>query len=296
MSDRAPSPARLELVPFRPGVILVTFDAPESGFHARRLLEAHAAQGKSSLGLPFPPAAAVISLQTGTSRCFEQVLALRSLCPQLAAANVQHRHAGREDFDFLREEGIQVLLDAVSTPSVGWISLEQSFGEPLPQHVIEGFTRARHEAVVASKHIMLFSPALSPALRRQLARFVDEVVEIDTCEPDPNARHSFSVRWSGARFVGDLGAGAVMVSTQLQDGWFHYRGAAYVSKDVAGRVMWRLRCADWTLQAIADLLRLNRSSVKRRLDQMPPVRSIRLPDGWLERYRDYLDVSTEGEI
>jgi hypothetical protein len=296
MSDRAHCPALLDLVPFRPGVVLVTFDAAESGFHARHLLEAHAAQGKSSLSLPFPPAAPVISLQTGTSRSFAQMRSFRGLCPQLAAANVEHRHAGREDFDFLREEGFQVLLDAVSTPSAGWVSLEQSFGEPLPQHVIEGFTRARHEALGASKHIMLFSSAPSPVLRQQIARFVDEVVEIDTCEPDPNARHSFSVRWSGARFVGDLGTGAVMVSVRLQNDRYRYRGAAYVSKDLAGRVMWRLRCADWTLQTIADLFRLNRSSVKRRLDQMPPVRPMRLPAGWLERYRDYLDISTEGEI
>lgn len=274
----------------------MTFDAPESGFHARRVLEAQAAQGKSTLRLPFPPPAPVISLHTGTLRSFEQLRAFRSLCPQLAAAGVEHRHAGREEFDFLREEGIQVLLDAVSSPSAGWVSLEQSFGEPMPQHVIEGFTRARHEAVAASKHVMIFSPKLPPVLRRQIVRFVDEVVEVDTCEPGPNARHSFSVRWRGASFVGDFGGGAAMVSVQFQDGRYRYKGTPYISQDVAGRVMWRLRCASWTLQGIADFFRLNRSSVKRRLDQMPPVRPMRLPDGWLERYRDCLDVPAESEI
>lgn len=295
MSNRPHSPGLPDLVPFRPGFVLVTFDAPESGFHARHLLEAHAAQGKRTLGLPFPPAASVVSLHTGSVRSFEQVRALHSACPQLASSNVKHRHVGRDDFDFLREEGIRVLLETVSKSSAAWISLEQSFGEPLPQHVVEGFTRARHEAVHASKHIMLFTAAPSPVLLRQLARFVDEVVEVETCEPEPNARSSFSVRWNGARFLNDLGAPGVMVSLRLENGRYGYRGAPYVSKDLAGRVMWRLRCARWTLQAIAELLRVNRSTVKRRLDQMPPLRPIEVPDDWLDQHRDHLDLAPVSE-
>ncbi|MDP9880274.1 hypothetical protein J2W25_004602 [Variovorax boronicumulans] len=284
------------MIPFKPGTIHVTCDEPETGFHARRLLEAHAAQGSSDLGLPFPSTGAVVSLQTGTERDFEQAQILRRLGLPSSKADVEYRHAGREGFNFLREEGITVLLNALSAPAAGWIAFEQRFDHPLPEHVIEGLTRAKHEAIAASKHIMLFSPACSPALLQQLGRLVDEIIEIETCEPEPSARISFCVRWSGARYMGDLGLGPVMVSAQLQNGGYHYRGAPFVSKDVAGRVMWRLRGAGWTLQAIAELFRMNRSTVKRRLDQMPPVRPKELPEGWLDRYRDCLDISAGDDI
>jgi hypothetical protein len=234
----------------------------------------------------------VVSLHSGTARSFEQIRLLAALCTDGAdgEAEIEQRHIGRDGFDPCRDESISSLLAVLDPLPNSLICVDQPFTAPLPDHVVEGITRLKQAAVAAGSHIMLFSSHVPASIRAQLTRIVDEVIDVEECEPEPGARLSFHIRWLGSMHLAGLDEASVMCSVRVTDRRYTYKGERFIAKDVKGRVMWLLRCQGWSLEAIGSLLKLNRSTVKRRLDQLPPLREISRPEDWLSCYRDVLDL------
>ncbi|MBK6008677.1 hypothetical protein JJB11_21460 [Ramlibacter ginsenosidimutans] len=292
MSKVSRTALALRQVPLRPGMTLVTMDSEEHEFHARYLIERHAAEGSDKLGIPFPEPRRVVSLHAGTPRSFEQIRLLAELCAagRKEPRGLERRHIGRQGFDPCRDEGIGAVLGELTGSTKALVCFEQPVSDPLPNHVIEGLTRFKQLAVSAASHIVVFTKRVSAPSRLQLERLADEVIDVEACEPEAGARHSFHIRWHGALHLDGLNHGTVMCSVRVAQDRYVYKADPFVAKDLSGRVMWMLRCEGWQLEAIAKLVGVNRSTVKRRLDQMPPTRELDLAEGWLERYRDALDL------
>jgi hypothetical protein len=292
MSAKDCKPLPFQQVPIKPGLTLVMTDSDEQKLHVKFVIQRHAAKGSRKLGIPFPKLGRLVSLHACTSRAFEQIRLLGDLCTPNTGGrlNIEQRHIGRDGFDPCRDEGINTVLEILQSSPGIWLCIDQPLTAPLPDHVIEGLTRLKQAATANGSHIMVFSTEVPSSVRTHLGRIVDEIIEVQNCEPEPGARHSFHVKWHGALHLGGLDDGSVMCSVRIAEGRYAYKGEPFIATDLRSRVMWLLRCQGWSLEAIATLLKVNRSTVKRRLDQLPRSREVDLPDDWLDRYRDALDL------
>lgn len=284
--------------PLRPGLILVSVTDRRLMVYARAFVERVAARGMNSLGIPFPKLQELVSLRAGSPRSFVEARAVASRLgkPDRSAPDPKLEHVGRADFDFCRDEGIGVLLKWLQDSTPRWVVFEQPISNLLSPHLVDGLAAIRQAAQLAKSFAIAFLVEPNPAVLSQLLRLADDSLEVRTCEAELQARHSFSMHWDGASHLPELGMPATMISLKLKDGRLSVKVEPFVAKSLLSRVIWKMRASGMTYENISNEVDLHKSSVKRRLDKMPPVIAWDPPHGWLDNYREVLNLSKSESV
>jgi hypothetical protein len=293
-ASRQASRLAISQQPINPGVIWVAAEDREVLLHGRIVLELCAARGSRKAGIPFQNHLSLLALHTGPYREFQEIKRIAECVVSNRIASPVHRiWVGQEGFNFLSSEGLRAATMRYFPKSVEPMctSIHQPLSaQPLPQ-TVNAIASMQPEIKGMGHLALIFSswPAAS-ADQILLRSAVDELVTLERCEPEPDTLLSFNVKLSGGDLLGRFSAGSVMVDVHVVDDYIRYRFRPFVSKQLLDRYIWMLRAAGRSLDAIGAEVGLNKSTVKRRLDRLPPPAKAPATDGWEAAFRAALEV------
>ena len=131
---------------------------------------------------------------------------------------------------------------------------------------------------------MLFIAIPEGGEKYQLDQCCDEYIAVNSCEPDLEYHSAFSVDVASLRYLNGVGIGKTMCNVRYVNGVLQRRYAPFISGQVENRVIWALRAQGETLDYIAKIMKINKSTVLRRLQTMPPVRQTKGNDELISHY------------
>lgn len=282
---------------FQHGVTLTRVPEVSLMLNARSAITNLIVRKSSKLGIPMPPQfEEAISLYSENFRQLEQAKFYDRYSTHISN-QVKHDYktcGSRDGFDWLCDEGLSILLPIIAE-SKGWVIFEQEIVGPVTPAIAEGIFRLRNAAKKAGVCVMLFLVCKDGYEKSGLKDACDDYIEIAPCEPDAEHETAFSIDCVGIRHMNALGIGKVMCRVRLSNGVFRRSYTPFVSSCLETRVMWNLRGQGKTLDEIGKILKKNKTSVLRRLKDLPKPTRVKLRDGWLERYLESFAVVSRTE-
>ena len=246
---------------------------------------------------PAPQAEFMLSLHSGAASEVDGLTALAELetFSKTAIVRTFNAHGSRRNFSFCSDEGLNTLLPIIEDAKNGWVTLAQSCESLSSVHLIAGMCEIRATAERAAAYVLLFivGPVKEPILGIQ--DFCDEYLEVEACEPDPGAHLAFSIEALRLADMHALGYGKVICNVTLTEDGYARTFEPFIAKSLHDRFIWKLRAAGKSLAEIGELVDLHKSSVKRRLDQMRPVRRQAMSDELIAQYVEALEINDAGK-
>jgi hypothetical protein len=253
----------------------------------RNTFEFLATTGRTSVGLAMPKNTPLRSVLTCGRRGAEQAKIL-------AEANIQSAHpiqhtfevvGTRDGFDVTSDEGLCVVQPFIEN-SKGCVSMGQVIEGPITPTFMDGLSRLRHTALRVGVRLMFFVGCVEGYKKTHLEKFCEEYVEISRCQPDPNAYAAYSIDCVGLRTLNSLGIGKKMCSVKLIDGKIRRNFTEFISDNLHTRIMWILRGHGKKFYEIGQIFDVDKATIWRRLQGLPPPKPIKVPDEWLNGYLD----------
>ncbi|TGP44878.1 hypothetical protein EN871_09865 [bacterium M00.F.Ca.ET.228.01.1.1] len=243
-------------------------------------------------GIPAPDAAFMSSLHSGNVQTLDELYALAELenLPDTALERTFYSCGSRPNFNFLGNEGLHMLLPIIEDAENGWVTLAQSCDSLSPEHLIAGMCQIRATAEKAEAYVLLIIVCPGKERVPGIRDFCDEYLEVDACESDPGAHLAFSIEALRLADMHGLGYGKVICNVTLTDDGYLRTFEPFISTSLRDRFIWKLRASGKSLAEIGELVDLHKSSVKRCLDGMRPVRRQKLSDEEIAQHLDALDV------
>jgi hypothetical protein len=251
--------------------------------HVRSVVGSLASEKSSVLGIPMPQnLQAVHSLVSGSPRQIEQ--------SKLFAAASSHAAGGvicvkvchaQKRLEWASNEGLQVLSRYIEEAKDCVLIIEQVIVGPITPEISHVLIRIGNAAKEAGAWVMFLIVCTKEQQNSQLSGVCDEFVEVALCEPEVGAYTAFSFDCIGISELNSLGIGKTMCSVMRSDGGFQYRYDPFVSEKLDTRIMWTMRAQGIKLDEIGIPFKLTKSTVLRRLQDLPKPRQLDLPKDWL---------------
>lgn len=287
-----------ELSPFPTGLVIASVDDKCCMSQVRMTLTDMTLKKNMGLGIPMPDVESVCSVFSGRPRQLE-LAKLTTAASISEVSNVVHDvvvfHAP-DKMVWTSNEGGGVLPSLINNTK-GWVILEQVVEGALTADLVQGVLHLRSMAQQAGVRVLLLVGGLVQPSSSLLSQICEEYLEINSCEPDIEVDSSFSIACDGVRELHSRGIGKVMCNITFSEGAIHRHFESFISNDLATRLMWSLRGQGKTLEEIGSLLKVNKSSVLRRLKGLPPTRFIAGREEWIARHLDFFqEVSTKKAV
>ena len=243
--------------------------------------------GSTRLDIGIPRASRVVSICTG-ERHTRHVA-------QLAAANKTPEDAAPHE---IKDLGLSnpvrwaspeggLIFKSLIAACKGWVMLEQTTASGLNSASgIKSLLLIREMAKNADLRIMLFVVIPKGDDTNELDQCCDEYINIKASEPDFGCDSAFSIDVASLRNLNAVGVGKTLCNVKFINGMFRRRYTPFISEQLENRVIWALRAQEETLDIIAKIMKINKSTVLRRLQTMPPVRRLKAYDELLSHYLD----------
>ncbi|MGU7772296.1 hypothetical protein ACV229_19250 [Burkholderia sp. MR1-5-21] len=259
---------------------------------ARAAIEAQYMNFGEVADIPAPDAEFMWSLHSGTLQAMDELEALAELekLSDTAIERSFYPYGSRPNFNFCSDEGLNTLLPIIEDAENGWVTLAQSCDSLSPEHLIAGMCQIRATAEKAEAYVLLIIVCPGKERVPGIRDFCDEYLEVDACEPDPGAHLAFSIEALRLADMHGLGYGKVICNVTLTDDGYLRTFEPFISTSLRDRFIWKLRASGKSLAEIGELVDLHKSSVKRCLDGMRPVRRQKLSDEEIAQHLDALDV------
>jgi hypothetical protein len=258
--------------PIPVGLTIVSIPASSSLPYLRHVLTIQARGARPGLGVPMPVVSKVLSLFSAMPRAQELAIAVERAFrrPKFPLADHESRALGSTvAFDWISNEGLTVLLPLVDS-APGWIILEWHVQGQLNSAMAEGLLRLANAARARNTRIMLLAVGLhDPAL----ARLCQEYFVVRDCEPNPDEERAFAVECWGLQQLSALGTGRFMIRLRRTAEGLVTKSEVLISETLQVRFMAKLRAAGDSMEVISKAVRLNKSSVSRALQGLPPMDS-----------------------
>ncbi|WP_419692487.1 hypothetical protein ACN262_23425 [Burkholderia gladioli] len=264
---------------------------------ARAAIETQYMSFGNVAGIPAPDAEFMSSLHSGNLQALDEIEALAELekLPDTALERTFYVYGSRPNFNFSGNEGLSMLLPIIEDAENGWVTLAQSCDSLSAEHLIAGMCQMRASAQNAAAYVLLVIVCPSKEQVPGIRDFCDEYLEVDACEPDPDAHLAFSIEALRLADMHTLGYGKVICNVTLTDDGYMRTFEPFIATSLRDRLIWKLRAAGKSLSEIGELVDLHKSSVKRCLDAMRPVRRRALSEVEITQYIDALDVEEPAE-
>ncbi|SDI42057.1 hypothetical protein SAMN05216466_122114 [Paraburkholderia phenazinium] len=246
---------------------------------------------------PAPQAEFMLSLHSGAASEVDGLNALAELekFPKTAMARTFNAYGLRRNFNFCSDEGLNTLLPVIEDAENSWVTLAQSCESLSSVHLIAGMCEIRATAEKAAAYVLLFIVGSSKDQRPGVQDFCDEYLEVEACEPDPRAHLAFSIEALRLADMHALGYGKVICNVTLTNDGYVRTFEPFIAKSLRDRFIWKLRAAGKSLAEIGELVDRHKSSVKRCLDGMRPVRRRAISDELIAQHVEALEVDDAGK-
>ncbi|TDQ93239.1 helix-turn-helix domain-containing protein [Paraburkholderia silvatlantica] len=278
--------------PMSPGLMVVLIRGKHLGRDVRAAFETQYVNGGSVAGIPAPEAEFMWSLHSGAASVVDEQAALAEH-EQLSDSAIERTfcaYGSRRNFTYCGDEGLETLLPIIEEAEGGWVTLAQSSDSISPEHLIAGMHEIRTAAEQANAYVLLFVVRGDNDQVAKIQDFCDDYLEVEECEPDPDAHLAFSIEALRFGDMHRLGYGKVLCDVTLNDDLYMRTFEPFIAKSLRDRFIWKLRASGKSLAEIGELIGLHKSSVKRCLDGMRPVRRQLLSDEEIAQYCDALEV------
>ncbi|RUR70929.1 hypothetical protein EJP67_28110 [Variovorax guangxiensis] len=275
------------------GVLMFAYTTPLPVGYLNAFSTQQVRTGKPIAGVPIQRSA-VRTLYAARNRMRTQFEAQAALFPVPAdAAKHTFRHLGEREFDWARSEG---LFSAIAGTEPGTArAMMQRVPHPIPPHMLEGISRLNMEAKRKDVYMLMFTHFDDEADAIRFRDATSELFDVAVCEHDPLFHTAFSIHNSTTE-------SGLLVDTQQDilvqvraEGQHHrFSTEAFIAAQVIDRVIWKMRCDGASLDKIASVVGLNKSSVKRRLDKMRTPRPAEVSDNWRKTYDGSFNIPPRG--
>ncbi|MFM0072594.1 hypothetical protein PQQ86_15670 [Paraburkholderia sediminicola] len=247
--------------------------------------------------IPAPAAEFMWSLHSGMPQAMDELEARAELEKRIETAieRTFHISGSRPNFKFCNDEGLETLLPIIKDAENGWVTLAQSCDSLSPEHLIAGMCEIRATAQKAEAYVLLVIVCPSKEQVPSIRDFCDEYLEVAACEPDPGAHLAFSIEALRLADMHGLGYGKVICNVTLTDDGYVRTFEPFVAKSLRDRFIWKLRAAGKSLAEIGELVDRHKSSVKRCLDGMRPVRRQAMSDESIAQHAEALEIDDAGK-
>lgn len=255
----------------------------------RATFEHCAVTRSKKLGIPMPKVDLIASFYSGSPRHVEQAKLLAAANPS-AKRQTKHEYkvcGTRDGFVWTSNEGRCAILPSIESIQ-GLMTMEQTATAPLGADELDGLFRIRSAATLAKTRVMMFLACPDGSDKTGLDQICDEYIEVSPCEADPNTYTAFAVDCVGLPDLHILGHGKIMCTIRIDGGRFRRSYAPFIAEDLDTRIMWFLRGQGHTFEGIGEIMDCDKSTVMRRLQELPPPMEKKMPDDWL---KDYMDIS-----
>ncbi|WP_186203803.1 helix-turn-helix domain-containing protein [Burkholderia gladioli] len=246
-------------------------------------------------GVPMPRIKHLHALYSG-QREMQRAKALASMetSPPGAAPSMFHGFGSRAPFDFGSEEGSHALRTFIEqnrecaiTAKVALHSHDPRLGERL--------LRIDTAAQNAQAYVMLFVDQSESASDASLQHFADECFEADICDANPNARISFSIAATRLAHLYRYGIGKVLVSINWGAEGYTRQFEPFISASLKHRLAWLLVGSGESYEQAAQRFGVNKTTVMRWLQKLPPTRNKPIADDLVQRYLEAIEVAEMGD-
>lgn len=286
------NPLMVEISAFSTGLVIVKVSDAALLPSARAVFGALALEKSAVLGIPMPKTAMTVhSLISGSPRDIEQSQVFAKANASSTSEEISLkvcRAQGR--LDWASKEGLHVLSPFIEEAKDGWLIIEQVIAGPITAEIAQALIRIGNLAKKIGTWIMFLIVCTQEPKKSLFGEICDEYIEIDPCEPEVGAVMAFSVDCVGIHDLNSLGIGKTICSIQFSDGGFHHRFDPFISSNLETRVMWTMRGQGMRLDDIGAQFKKHKTSVMRRLQDLPKPRQLDLPKDWLSNNLEMFSV------
>lgn len=275
------------------GLIIVTVREPHLMPVVRSTFEQMVLKHDDKIGLSVGNPKKLIAFIGGANRAF-QIAELIAATEETKGYKARKDHVARgtrAGFDLTSNEGLCTFIPILTTMGKNsWVTAQQPFVQPASHEFMNGLARIHELAHSVAASVMLFMSYPDDPNELDLSDFYEHI-HVRECEPDPGCAHALEINYVNLKDTHALGAGHMMCSIKQKGGKYLRRYERFVSAALKERVMWKMRCQGMSLAEIGELIKLNKSNVKRHLDKMPPTQKLALPKDWLNPYAEILEFA-----
>lgn len=222
-------------------------------------------------------------LISGNARHIEHAKIIAAASPPPEGVSYWHKYISAQDkLNWTSEGGLLLLAQHLNKTKGDCLVAELVISGPITTEVALGLARIRAMAKEFEVELYLIVSAPSTA-QPALKQVSDGYLEVLPCEADLGVQTAFTIDCPGLGELG-LGVGKAMVSINYSDGKFRYSYTPFISDSLDKRIVWTMRGLDKTLEEIGAKLKINKSTVLRRLKDLPPTRRLKDAEEWLSPY------------
>ena len=278
--------------PTKPGLTLIVIRNDQVMLDARSAFESAALNHQDTFGPPMLPKDRLIALHSGCARSIESAVgSMQAEHIETYKARKEFQSFGaKENFDYCSDEGLCALLPLIAIHKGQWITAQQTVEDSLTSLNVYVLSRIHEAAITVDATVLLFLSLKQSHGDVDLHHYYD-YFEVESCEPDPGCLTAFTVQFVNIKKLHALRIGNVMGGVSWEDGKVQRKYSPLVSRYFKDRVMWRMRSQGSTLDEIGKTVKLDKSNVKRQLDELPPLFKEQLKEGWLTESLEYLQLA-----
>lgn len=276
------------LAKFRPisaGLIIYLVKDPTCNLHTvRQAVIPLVTESSQVLGIPTSKTSVIYSLISGNPRQIEHAeIMLAATTPLFSGVpcHVEYIQA-LDKLIWTNQEGHLILFRHFNAVKGGCLIVDQVISGSATLDLVLGLDRISTKSKEADVQVIMIvcaPAALIPAIKQ----VSDEYFEVSPCEADLGVQTAFSIDYPSISGLG-IGLGKVMCSIKYADGKFHYSYTPFISDSLDKRIVWTMRGQGQTLEEIGARLKINKSTVLRRLKDLPPRRRLKDAEEWLSPY------------
>lgn len=280
------------LTPVQTGVACFVVRDISVMLHARVLVQQRVLSGAAIADIQFSQPKTIAALYGSGSRGADLTDALVRSYEDLEMAEKTQtvRLDNCRIYSPLCSEGVHVALSKLRAH--GCISVEQNVPGVLRDEMTDAIGLLDHEtrAKKALALVFLFCPSNTDAA--SLQKHCDELFIVDKCEPNPGASVAFSITALSLESQHGDAIGRTMYEIRHDEECWSSTSSVFIAAKAEDRAFWYARREGEYLETIAARAGVDKSTVKRRLDQLL-VRTdidadVDLNDDWRDEWFPFL--------
>ncbi|MDM8359220.1 hypothetical protein [Pandoraea communis] len=275
----------------RPGLTVVETPAT-CLWWAREIVETQFMCGDDIAGVFPPPVEFVKSVHSGGPYVLDEVRALATM-GDASKSTVPREHStvgSRSNYNFASDEGLDTLIPLIEGAENGCVTFAQPRGSLSPEQLVTAMHKIRSVAEKSLACAVMFFSHADQQQVPDMRDFCDEYFDVEECEPAPDSLLAFSIASTRLSNLSAFACGKVICNIRITDSGYKRTFEPFIAKSLLDRLIWMLSASGKSLAEIGSLVGLHKTSVKRHLDGMRPVRAQEVSQIELETYLDALSV------
>ena len=284
---------RTALPPVQSGVVCVIVRDATLMLHARMTFQSHILSAASIADVPIAPIETLTALYGSGSHDAD-----------IAEVLVHHNGGASQRIDELKitrldncrvfkplsNEGVHVTLQNLKDYSC--VAAEQSIVGMPRDEMIDAINRLDAGSRKQNGIVLLFLLCSANNDAMWLRQHCDEVFIVDKCEPGPGASIAYSITALSLESQHANGIGRTMYEISYQGSDWSSTSSVFIAAKAEDRAIWFARREGDYLDTIADWMGVDKSTVKRRQDNLTLSTDIDAdvdpPEGWRDLWFPFL--------